>query len=281
MSVFNSETDYVVPARNVLNLRINADKDPLKGESPITAAARSISASNALTGHQAHFFNNMAQPSGGLFTEEKLNAEQLKQLRQAVQEQTTRKNSGGVPVFARGLKWESMSLTSQDAQLIEAYSMTSKGIAKAFRVPLALINEMEQSTFNNAETMINFFLASGLGFILEHIELELARLFALPFAQSVNFNTDILMRTDLKTRVETYGEGSIKGIYSPNEARAQCSGLPPVEGGDEPRVQQQVVPLSAWYSQPEPEPAPEPAANEEMVLESFVSGMNKGMSNAD
>jgi hypothetical protein len=35
------------------------------------------------------------------------------------------------------------------------------------------------------------------------------------------------------------------GIFSPNEARARES-LPAAKEGNEPRVQQQVVPLSAW-----------------------------------
>jgi HK97 family phage portal protein len=63
--LFNSETDFVIPARSMLHLRINTDRNPLKGETPITAAANSIMASSALTGHQARFFNNMARPSGG------------------------------------------------------------------------------------------------------------------------------------------------------------------------------------------------------------------------
>ena len=52
------------------------------------------------------------------------------------------------------------------------------------------------------------------------------------------------------------------GIYSPDEARA-LEDLPRVPGGhgEEPRVQQQVVPLS--WQEPQPEPAaptaPEPA----------------------
>jgi HK97 family phage portal protein len=253
---FNPETDDVHMARDVLHLRINVDpKDPLKGITPLTTAAHSMAANSAITSQQAAFFRNMSRPSGILSTPEKLNREQMKQLRQALEEKTVSENSGGVPILGSDLKWQSMSLTSQDAQMIEAFSMTVESISRVFRVPLPLINSMTGSTFNNAEAMMGWFLASGMGFLLEHIELELSKVFSLPFNQRVNFDTKALLRSDWKTQIETLGEGTLKGIYSPNEAR-KIMGLPPAKEGDEPRVQQQVVPLSAW-DQATPEPVPE------------------------
>ena len=259
---FNPDTDSVYPERDILHVRVNVDpKDPLKGVSPLTAAANSIAASNAITGQQASFFNNMARPSGILTTPEKLNREQMLQLRDAVAKQTQGSNSGKVPILGNGLKWESMSLSSQDAQMVEAFSMTVGSISRVFRVPLPMINDLQGSTFNNAEQLVNWFLASGLGFLLEHIELELNKLFRLPFNQRMNFNTKVLLRSDWKSQIETLGEGVLKGIYSPNEARALI-GMGAVKDGEEPRVQQQVVPLSAWDKEPAPVIAP---AGEEVM----------------
>jgi len=267
---FNPDTDNVHMARDVLHLRINVDpKDPLKGVTPLTSAAHSMAANSAITSQQAAFFRNMSRPSGILSTPEKLNLEQMKQLRQALEEKTTSENSGGVPILGSDLKWQSMSLTSQDAQMIEAFSMTVESISRVFRVPLPLINSMTGSTFNNAEAMMGWFLASGMGFLLEHIELELSKVFSLPFNQRVNFDTKALLRSDWKTQIETLGEGTLKGIYSPNEAR-KIMGLPPAKEGDEPRVQQQVVPLSAWDK--EPEVVVEPDAPEEEVMASLSKG---------
>jgi hypothetical protein len=109
--------------------------------------------------------------------------------------------------------------------------------------------------------MVNWFLSSGLGFLLEHIELELNKLFNLPFNQRMNFDTKVLLRSDWKSQIETLGEGVLKGIYAPNEAR-NILGMGSVKDGDEPRVQQQVVPLSAWdQSEPAPEPQPDVMAS--------------------
>ncbi len=171
---YNTDTDFIYPERDMLHVRINVDpREPLKGVSPITAAANSIAASNAITGQQANFFNNMSRPSGILTTDEKLGRDQMLQLRDAIAKQTQGRDSGKVPVLGNGLKFQSMALSSQDAQMVEAFGMTVQSISSVFRVPLPMINDLQGSTFNNAEQLINWFLSSGLGFLLEHIELEL------------------------------------------------------------------------------------------------------------
>jgi len=233
-----------------------------------------VAAGSAITGHQSKFFTNMSRPSGVFTTDAQLTKEQMLQLREAIAQQSQGNDSGKIPVLGNGMKFDTMSLTSQDAQLIEAYNMTVESISRVCRVPLPLINSMTGATFSNAEATMNWFLASGLGFMLEHIELELNKLFGLPFNSRINFNTKALLRSDLKTQIDTLSQGVINGIYAPNEARNQI-GLGDVKDGDEPRVQQQVVPLSAWeqsMNEPAPAPAPEPVD----VMASF----NKGYASA-
>jgi len=272
---YNPETDTIYMSRDVLHIRINVDpKNPLKGCTPITAAANSIAASSAITAHQAAFFNNMQRPSGVMSTPDKLTLEQMNQLSAAFAEKSKEQGSGRVPILGNGLTWQPMSLTSQDAQMVEAFGMTVQSISSVFRVPLPLINSMQGSTFNNAESMMSWFLASGLGFLLEHIELELDHLFGLSFKGHLNFETKALLRSDWKSQIETLSAGVLGGIYSPNEARAKIK-LGPVEDGDEPRVQQQVVPLSAW-DQSTPEPVP-PVPDD--VDAALSAGITKGLSN--
>jgi len=270
-TIYNPETDIVYPARDVLNLKLNNSKnDPLKGETPLTAAMASVAANSSITKHQASFFNNMSRPSGIISTDEKLTKEQMIQLRDAVHKQTQQEASGGIPILGNGLKWQSMSLTSQDAQMVEAFQMTVSNIAKVFRVPPAVIGDLTGATFNNSATMMQWFLASGLGYLLKHVENDLNNLFGLPFNQSLDFDTRELLRSDFNAQIQTLGEGVLKGIYSPNEARAVL-GMGPVEAGEEPRVQQQVVPLSAWDQEP---PAPEPVVvDEDQARAAIMKGM--------
>jgi hypothetical protein len=67
------------------------------------------------------------------------------------------------------------------------------------------------------------------------------------------FSTDALLRSDQKDRIEALVRGVQGGVFSPNEAR-NLEGLDSVEYGGEPRVQMQVVPLSAAANIPAPGP---------------------------
>ena len=137
--------------------------------------------------------------------------------------------------------------------------MSIEDIARVFRVPLPLIGEYSKATYNNTEQLISSWLATGLGFLMEHIEQSIVKLFNLPADETVNFETDALLRTDFKGRIDALTKGISGGLYSPNEARRK-EGLPEVEFGEEPRVQQQVVPLSQVGKIPEAPPAPPPAS---------------------
>lgn len=270
---FNPETDTVHADRDILNVRIAIDpKNPLKGLTPIHVAAKSIAANNSIVGHQARFFENMSRPSGILSTPDSLNKDQMTQLREAFEQASQGINSGKIPILGNGLSFESMSLSSQDAQLIEAYEMSNQAISAAFRVPPPMINDLRHATISNSEATMDWFLKSGLGFLLDHVELELGRLFGLGFNERVNFQTSALLRTDQKTQIEALKEGVTGGIFAVNEARKVME-LPPVEDGDEPRMQQQMVPLSAWDNEP-PEPVIEP-----VVEQSVTDLLTKGFSN--
>jgi hypothetical protein len=93
---------------------------------------------------------------------------------------------------------------------------------------------------------MGFWLASGLGFCLDHIEQAFDRMFDLRGwpEEYTEFDTSALLRSARKDRIEYLVRGVQGGVFSPNEARAE-EDLPGVEYGEEPRVQQQVVPLSA------------------------------------
>lgn len=242
-----------IPERYVGHLRLHTPYDPLVGVTPIQAAAASVAANNAISNHQAAFFTNMSRPSGVLSTEMNLSKDQMIQLRTAWEDQSKNLNAGGVPILANGLKWDAMSISNQDAEMVAALKFTVEDISRVFHVPLMLINSMENATFNNAESLIRFWLTSGLGFLVNHVEQCLARLYRMPKNQGVELDTEVLLRADLQARMTAYGDAVTKGIYSPNEIRSR-EGLPNVEGGDMPRVQQQMVPLD--WKQPTPAPAP-------------------------
>jgi HK97 family phage portal protein len=251
-----------IPARDVLHVRLHTPRHPLKGVSPILANTLDLAMTGAALNQQIAFYLNQARPSFMLETDEKLTAEQTLALRHQWNEQTQGVNAGGSPILTWGLKAKPVLANARDGQLAEILKMSDQNIAMAFQMPLQVLG-LGGTTFASTELLMQSWIASGLGFCLNHIEEALGQLFRLKGvpAEYVEFDTKALLRSAFKDRIEGLARGVIGGIYSPDEARGAVD-LPEVEGGHGamPRVQQQVVPLSYGSAMKPPDPTPAPAA---------------------
>jgi HK97 family phage portal protein len=219
-------------------------------------------------------------------TDKDLTKEQISRLREVWNQQSAGFSSGQTPILASGLKWQQISMSSQDAQMIQAYQMTVEAITSVFGVPLALVNSMGNSTYNNTEQLISHWLATDLGHTIKLIETSLENFFELDADESINLDEKILLRTNMKDRVDTLGQAVQRGIYSPNEAR-RIEGLPPVEGGDKPYLQQQMIqvgetpepvapiaPPAPAVEPPEPEEDQDPAAAKALIKSILIGKMH-------
>ena len=149
------------------------------------------------------------------------------------------------PILTAGLKVMPWSTPGKDAALAEMMKLSQEQIALVYRVPLPVLG-LGGPSFGSTEALMQFWVATGLGFALNHIELAFDLLFALKGQpdEYTEFSTDSLLRSAFKDRIEALARGVQGGIFAPNEAR-NTEGLPDKPFGDEPRVQAQVVPLSA------------------------------------
>jgi hypothetical protein len=115
----------------------------------------------------------------------------------------------------------------------------------AYRIPLQMFG-LGGGPMGSTEALMQQWVSTGLGFCLNHIEEGMGRFFKLQGVpkEYLEFDTSALLRSAFKDRVEAYVRSVQGGIHAPNEARAAFD-MEQVKFGDEPRVQQQVVPLSA------------------------------------
>lgn len=248
----------LIPARDILHLRTHCPRHPLIGEGPLRSAALAAGVNVALSSSQAHFFSQMSRPSGILSTEAVLNRDQIESLREAWTKQSQRIAQGHVPVLSGGLKFSSMAVTSQDAQLVEAQRMSIEEICKVYGTPLPIIGDMSHATLSNVEQMISLWLSVSLGSFLENLEQSFTKLFDLPPNEKIDFDVTPLLRTDFEARISGLTSAIQGGLYTVNEARNR-EGLHPVPNGEKPIVQQQMVPLGYQPEQSAPALAPVPA----------------------
>lgn len=254
----------LVPARDVLHLRLNTSPyDPLRGISPVVAAALDIAASSAIMRQQLDFYLNQARPSTALTTDMVLDAAQVQALRDRWNEQVQSLANGGWPILTGGLKPMPLSVTSEDAQLAEIMKMSEQHIALAFGIPLAILG-IGGASQGSTEALMQFWLSRSLGFCISHVEEAFDKLFGLSGYpdEYTEFDTEALLRSNFRDRVEGLVRGVQGGVFAPNEARRK-EGYPDVKAGDEPRVQQQLVPLSAatLIQAAPPAPGAPPAAS--------------------
>ena len=168
-------------------------------------------------------------------------------------EQSKGLHAGGVPILTAGLKVQPWTVPAKDAELATVMKISDERIALAFRVPLQILG-IGGTPFSSTELLMQSWIASGLGFAINHIEEAYGVLFALKGQpdEYVEFDTAALLRSAFKDRIDALVRGVQGGVLAPNEAR-NVEGYETVKFGDEPRVQQQLVPLSAAGAIP---PAP-------------------------
>ena len=139
-------------------------------------------------------------------------------------------------VLTEGLTAKPVSITAQDAQLLEARKFQVTDIARAFGVPPHMIGETTASTSwgTGLEQMARGFVAYTLQPHLVRIEQELNRKLFRTARRFVEFNRDAAMQGDSKAEADYFkaalgGPGSGPGWMAVDEAR-KLKNLKPMGG---------------------------------------------------
>lgn len=233
--------------------------DGIKSMSVISYAARNaVGNALAMDEYSGKFFSNGAHPSIILNAPGKMNPEQIARLQAAFAgKYAGLDNAHRIPlVLTEGLTAKEISLTAEDAQLLEARKFQVIDIARAFGVPPHMIGETSASTSwgSGIESMSRGFVTYTLQPHLVRIEQELNRkLFPRDTGRFIRFDREALIEGDSKAqadynRAALGGPGTGQGWMTVNEIRKR-KGLGPVDGGDvifDPRTTQPSAQGGAW-----------------------------------
>jgi HK97 family phage portal protein len=193
----------------------------------IRQAREAIGLSRALEAQQAKLAGNGGKPSGVLSFAQPLKPEAKDKLRDTWQQRFGAGGEGGIAILDGDAKFQSMTMTSVDAQYIETRRLQIEEIARVFRVqPIMLMQADKAATYASAEQMFRMHTIHTLGPWMKRFE-QAADRDVLGFADGLRVDLDErgLTRGDFKDQADYYtkalGAGGQPGWMTPNEIRAE------------------------------------------------------------
>lgn len=245
----------LLDASEVVHDRVTCVGDPLIGVPPIYAAAAAGTLGMRIQNNSERFFANMSRPSGHLSFPNSIDPEQAKLLKQEMESGFSGVNVGRVMVTSGGAKFETMSIAAEQAQLAEQLKATVEEVARAFGMPLHKIQAGAIPTYTNIASYNQQYLDDALKPHIEAFEALMTLEVVMKKEYSVELDLSGLFRMDPKTRAERTQILVQSGVLSPNEARL-TENLPPVKGGDQPLLQQQMWQIGQLADRKPPDDLP-------------------------
>lgn len=225
----------------------------LSGASALSVCRSSFDSAVHADRAASTMFANGIQPSGVLSTDPSisLTPEQREKFDEYLGQRFIGARNAGRPLLLdRGMKWTQMTMSPEDAQMLETRRFGVEEICRIFGVPPHMIGHSEKSTSwgtgleQQTLGFVKFSLRQRLKRIEQALEKQLLTAADRNAGISIEFNLEGLLRGDSMSRAQFYQSGLQNGWRTINEVRA-LENLEPVEGGDVPRMQMQNVPLTA------------------------------------
>lgn len=216
------------------------------GLSPLAYARGAVGIAVAGEGRVSDIYANGAKPSGVLSIDRLLTDEQRAQVRTRFKG-LEQGSDDRLFVLEAGMKYQQVSMSPQDIQLLDSRRFQIEDIGRFFGVPSILLNQTygQSSLGSNVKEIFEAFYKLALRPYLERIEASVIRWLIDPAEREfyqAEFNFDALLRPELITRMQAYREAIHSGQMTPNEAR-HAEGRPAIDGGDRLMIQSATVPI--------------------------------------
>lgn len=216
------------------------------GLSPIAYARNSIAVGQAAEQATTKIYKNGGKPSGLLMIDRLLTAEQRQKIKDNFSEMAEG-NAERLFVLEADMKYEQVSLSPQDIELLQSRRFQIEDICRFFGVPSILVNDNHENTAwgTGISEIIQGFYKFGLRPYAKRYESSIEKRLLKPEERKkykVRFDFNDLLEPSRSDRNKSNKEGITGGFYTPNEVR-KSEGLPPLPGGDNLYLQQQMTPI--------------------------------------
>ncbi|MDD5487277.1 MAG: phage portal protein [Dehalococcoidales bacterium] len=210
--------------------------DGVIGLSPIEYASSAIQLGRSYEQFGVNLYKNGANPSGALSAPGTLKDEAFLRLKKQIKEEWTGLKNTGVPLLLEGgTEFKQFTIKPADAQLIENKRFQLEDIARIYRVPMHLIQDLSRSTNNNIEHQsLEFVMYTMLPWFKrweENIKTQLLTPAERKAGFYIEFKVDGLLRGDAASRASAYAKGRQWGWLSVNDIR-RLENMPPIPNGN-------------------------------------------------
>jgi len=211
-------------------------RDGISPQSVISSASEAMGLALTAETHGARVFKNDATPPLVIEHPQKLSPEALLNLSKMWKRGGSGDNYGMPRFVDGGAKITRLAMSNEDAQCLETRRFQKEEICGIFRVPPSMIGDTQRAQgWSTLEQKNSDFLTYTLMPYLENIEQAVDRSL-IPEKDwdtiYADFDTDELMKADVRGRTTYYTTMFNIGALSPNEIRS-LEGYNKRDGGDE------------------------------------------------
>lgn len=227
------------------------------GLSVIQYGARSMGGAMAAEKAGARLYDNDMRPVAVITRDEILTAAQRKMVKEGIQDGMMSAIEGGpLRLLEGGMKYQQLSLTAEDAQLLETMQFKVEDLCRWFGMNPAMIGHgTAVSNWGTGREQINLaFLQYVLSSYCERLEQGISKWLLGPAERGriyAEFSVEGLLRADSAGRASFYSTMVQNGLMTRNEVR-ELENLPTMEGGDELTIQSNLVPAKMLGQAPAP-----------------------------
>lgn len=220
---------------NVLHVR-GIGGDGMTGYSVIRMARESIGLGMAAERFGSTIFENGTTPGMLLKHPGVLGDAAYQRLRNAWEERHRGlSNAHRLAILEEGMGVEKIGIPPEDAQFLQTREYQVREVARLFRIPPHMLQDLERATFSNIEHQSIDFVTHTLGPWLKRIEQAAAMQLLSPAERRdyyVEFLAAGLLRGDTSTRYQAYATARQWGWLSANDIR-RLENMNGIAGGDE------------------------------------------------
>lgn len=277
----------VVPAREIIHDPMVTLFHPLIGVTPLYACGLAALQGLTIQVQSERFFRAGSQPGGLLIAPKAIPQDTAKRLKEYWQSEFSGSNAGKIAVLSDDMKYEALTISAQDAQLIEQLKFSAQTICSCYHVPPALLDLAEGGApVTDIEALHQKYHSQCIQSLLTNLEASLDEGLELKAPYGTEFDIDDLIWMVTATKTKAAADSIGAGALSPNEARRKYFGVGPVTGGETPYMQQQNYSLAALaerdadkpFSKSAPaSPGPTPEPDDDADEKAFVDTLNKSL----